>query len=189
MSAKLGAVKTVVLIGGGVSGALTAYHLCLQHFGATILVIDPRPELGLGLAYSTPSLRHLLNVPAAKISALPHEPNHFLDWLRCNFDPGATPDTFAPRAIFGQYIRSLLAATSGITQMQTSVVDLEPSHNGAMLTLADGRTVWADFVVLATGNFDPAALPGIDSHAIESGAYCHNAWMPETYQGLAADAR
>src|ERR1700731_1951975 len=92
--------KTIAIIGGGVSGALTAYHLIEQGAEARVLVIDPRRELGLGLAYSTPSLRHLLNVPAGKISALPAQPAHFLNWLRIHHDPKATPMTFAPRAIF-----------------------------------------------------------------------------------------
>ena len=182
------ATRTVVIIGGGVSGALTAYHLVLQHADAQVIVIDPRPELGLGLAYSTPSLHHLLNVPAGKISALPKEPNHFLDWLQRNFDPDATSSTFAPRAVFGRYIRSLLATTSGIIQRQSSVVDIEVRGNEALLMLADGDQLAADFVVLATGNFNPAALPGIESQAILSGAYCHNAWLPETYAALAPDA-
>src|SRR6202171_6815211 len=100
--------ETIAIIGGGVSGALMAYHLIKQHVKARVVVIDPRPEIGLGLAYSTPSLRHLLNVPAGKISALPDEPAHFLNWLRRNHDPAATETAFAPRAVFGQYIQSLL---------------------------------------------------------------------------------
>ena len=69
--------KPIAIIGGGVSGVLTAYHLIREHVHARIVIVDPRPNLGLGLAYSTPSLRHLLNVPAGKISALPDDPDHF----------------------------------------------------------------------------------------------------------------
>ena len=188
MNARCGAMKTIAIIGGGVSGALTGYHLMLQQVEAQVIVIDPRPELGLGLAYSTPSLRHLLNVPADKISALPSAPNHFLEWLQGNFDAEATPATFAPRAVFGRYIQSLLIATPGFTQKQTSVVDLAMQGEAAVLTLADGETLTVDFVVLATGNFDPASLPGIEDEALASGAYCHNAWLAETYSGLVSDA-
>src|ERR1700735_769821 len=46
----------------------------------------------------------------------------------------------------------------------------------------------ADGVVLATGNFDPAPLQGVDAKAIASGAYRHNAWRAETYAGLDPDA-
>lgn len=184
MTTKDQAEKTIAIIGGGVSGALTAYHLTKERTAVRVVVIDPRPELGLGLAYSTPSLRHLLNVPAGKISALPQEPSHFLNWLRRNYDPEAMPTTFAPRAIFGQYIRSILAETTGIMQEHTSVVDLRLTDRGAVLKLQDGRELHAALVVLATGNFDPAALPGISEKARASGAYHHNAWLPETYEGL-----
>src|SRR6201994_1763531 len=89
---------TIAIIGGGVSGTLTAFHLVRQGTPARVILIDQRPDFGLGLAYSTPSLRHLLNVPAGKISALPDEPDQFLNWLRTSYDQSATADTFAPRA-------------------------------------------------------------------------------------------
>ena len=180
--------KTVAMIGGGVSGALTAYHLVQQQTSARVIVIDPRPGLGLGLAYSTPTLCHLLNVPAGKISALPAQPKHFLLWLRDNHDPGATDQTFAPRAVFGQYIQSLLAATQGIEHRQAAVVDYEKKGPGAILTLGDGSRLRADLVVLATGNFDPAALAGVSKRALETGVYAQNAWDAATYSNLASDA-
>ena len=96
--------RTIAIIGGGVSGALTAFHLRRSSKGVRIVIVDPRPELGLGLAYSTPSLRHLLNVPAGKISALPTEPEHFLHWLRANYNADATPVTLcASRRVWPLY--------------------------------------------------------------------------------------
>jgi uncharacterized NAD(P)/FAD-binding protein YdhS len=176
--------KTIAIIGGGVSGALTAYHLLQNQVKARVVVIERRPELGLGLAYSTPSLRHLLNVPAGKISALPGEPNHFLDWLRATYDPSATAETFAPRAIFGRYVQSLLAMTKGIEQVKADVTHYYPSASGASLILSNGSELRANLVVLATGNFDPSPLPGISESALASGIYRHNAWLPETFEGL-----
>src|ERR1700684_1534992 len=130
--------KTIAIIGGGVSGTLTAYHLLQQDAKARVVVIDPRPELGLGLAYSTPSLRHLLNVPAGKISAFPDDPMHFLNWLRKNHDPAASEKTFAPRAVFGRYIQSLLRSTSPLEQEIATVVDVRPHGSGAVLRLHNG---------------------------------------------------
>jgi uncharacterized NAD(P)/FAD-binding protein YdhS len=180
--------KTIAIIGGGVSGALTAYHLIQRGVEARVVVIDPRPELGLGLAYSTPSLRHLLNVPAAKISALPNEPEHFLNWLRANHDAEATPTTFAPRAVFGRYICSLLAETVGLEQIQAAVVDYRAAGTRAVLTLDTGRRLECDYVVLATGNFDPAMLPGVSDEARSTNAYCQNAWAAVTYDKLTPGA-
>jgi hydroxyacylglutathione hydrolase len=179
---------TIAIIGGGASGTLTAFHLVRQGTPARVILIDQRPEFGLGLAYSTPSLRHLLNVPAGKISALPDQPDHFLHWLLENHDPAATEKTFAPRAVFGRYIQSLLKSTSAIEQEIATVVDLRQQDAGAVLTLDNGCELRADLIVLATGNFDPAPLPGITKAASESGLYRHNAWAADTYEALNLDS-
>jgi uncharacterized NAD(P)/FAD-binding protein YdhS len=181
-------ITTIAIIGGGVSGTLTAFHLVRQGTPARVILIDQRPDFGLGLAYSTPSLRHLLNVPAGKISALPDQADHFLNWLRQNHDPTATEKTFAPRAIFGRYIQSLLASTSPVEQEIATVVDVRLHDSGAVLTLDNGCELRADLIVLATGNFDPAPIPGITKAASDSGLYRHNAWAVETYEGLDPDA-
>jgi uncharacterized NAD(P)/FAD-binding protein YdhS len=181
-------IPTIAIIGGGVSGTLTAFHLVRQGTSARVILIDHRPDFGLGLAYSTPSLRHLLNVPAGKISALPDQPDHFLNWLCENHDPTATAKTFAPRAVFGRYIQSFLRPTSPVEQEIATVVDVRPRDSGAALTLDNGCELRADLVVLATGNFDPAPLPGITKAASDSGVYRHNAWTAETYEGLDPDA-
>src|SRR6201993_271896 len=179
---------TIAIIGGGVSGTLTAFNLVRQEAQARVILIDKRPDFGLGLAYSTPSLRHLLNVPAGKISALPDQPDHFLNWLRMNYDPAATEKTFAPRAVFGRYIQSLLKSTSPLEQEIATVVDVRLQDSGAVLTLDNGCELRADLIVLATGNFDPAPLPGITKAASDSGSYRHNAWAEDTYEALNPDA-
>src|ERR1700737_950315 len=184
MTTRNAQTTTIAIIGGGVSGALTAFHLVRQRTPARVILIDQRPDFGLGLAYSTPSLRHLLNVPAGKISALPDQPNHFLHWLRRNHDPAATEKTFAPRAVFGRYMQSLLTSTSHLEQEIATVVDVRQQGSGAVLTLDNGCELQADLIVLATGNFDPAPLPGITKAASESGLYHHNAWSSEAYEGF-----
>ena len=181
--------KTIAIIGGGVSGALVAYHLVRQQAAARVVVFEPKGEFGLGLAYSTPSLLHLLNVPAGKISALPDDAGHFLRWLRKNHDAKATGATFAPRAVFGRYVRSLVAEIEdAVEQEREQVVDLRREEEGAILALANGTEFRADMVVVATGNFDPAPLRGVCEEAKESGVYCHNAWSDATYADLAEDA-
>ena len=181
-------ITTIAIVGGGVSGTLTAFHLVRQGTPARVILIDKRPDFGLGLAYSTPSLRHLLNVPAGKISALPDQPDHFLNWLRRNHDPAATEKTFAPRTVFGRYIQSLLKSTSTVEQQVATVVDVRQQDSGAVLTLDNGCELRADLIVLATGNFDPAPLPGVTKAASDLGLYRHNAWVAKTYEELDPDA-
>jgi hydroxyacylglutathione hydrolase len=180
--------QTFIIVGGGASGTLTAYHLARSTARARIVLVEPGPRLGLGLAYATPSLRHLLNVPAGRISALPDQPLHFLHWAREHYDAAMTETDFAPRAVYGRYIQSLLAATAGIEHVRAEAVDCRVQGRHATVILSDGRRLTADAVILATGNFDPAPLRGVDEKAAQSGAYQHSAFGQEAYRGLNTDA-
>lgn len=181
--------RTVAIVGGGISGSLTALHLGRLKISTRIIVIEPAPSLGLGLAYSTPSLEHLLNVPAGKMTLLPEEPDHFLEWLHANHDESMSREDFAPRAVFGRYMQSLLRGASGIEHLQAVVVDRkENTGRRSTLVLASGQTLQADLVVLATGNFLPATLRGVSDAAHGSGVYCHSAWESSTYSGIDSQA-
>ncbi len=180
--------RTIAIVGGGISGSLTAYYLSRKGTSARLVVIDPAPRLGLGLAYSTPSLKHLLNVPAGKMTLLPEDPNHFLRWLREHHDPTARADEFMPRAVFGRYMQSLLETAPGIEHLRELATDCRLDGQEAVLTLAGGAEMRADRVVLALGNFLPARLPGVSQAAEEQGVYCHSAWEKRTYEGIDADA-
>lgn len=180
--------QTFIIIGGGVSGTLTAYHLVRRTARARVILVEPALRPGLGLAYSTPSLKHLLNVPAGKISALPDQPEHFLRWAQKHWNPAITERDFAPRAVFGRYIQSLLASTAGVEHIRAEAVDCHVHGEKALVTLSNGRRLSADAVILATGNYDPAPLRGIAEEAVSNGAYRHSAWDNGTYRGLDPDA-
>lgn len=175
----------VAIIGGGVAGALTAYQLITKadaaHTAIRVIVIDPRTLLGLGLAFSTPSMRHLLNVPTAKISALPCDPDHFLRWIHANHDPEAKPFSFMPRAIFGRYVRSIYAEVeSRVQHIAATAIDLHRTPDNVFtIALSNGDTLRAAHAVLATGNFDPPMLPNVEQRAIDEGLYRNNAWAPD----------
>ena len=74
---------SVVIIGGGFSGAALAAHL-LRHGPQylSIHVIEPRARLGQGIAYGDADTFHILNVPAEKMSLWADEPLSFLYWAR-----------------------------------------------------------------------------------------------------------
>ncbi|MGH9655267.1 MAG: FAD/NAD(P)-binding protein [Bryobacteraceae bacterium] len=179
---------TIAIVGGGVSGSLTALNLVRRGVPARVVLIDPAPKPGLGLAYSTPSREHLLNVPAGKISAFPDKPGHFLEWLRKRCGNSVSADEFAPRRVFGQYVQSLLDHASEIEHIRSTVLDCWMDSNKATLKLATGSYLTANAVVLATGNFPAAELPGIDPSVKAAGIYAHSSWDKAAYAGLAADA-
>ncbi|MGA2049496.1 MAG: FAD/NAD(P)-binding protein, partial [Terracidiphilus sp.] len=108
---------SLVIVGGGCSGLLVAVQLLRRGFRGTLTIVEPRRNLGRGLAYSTPFEEQLLNVPAGKMSALPDEPSHFLDWLHLRGFAEAAHGHFAPRKLYGEYLEELLQnAIAGCAQ-------------------------------------------------------------------------
>ena len=150
----------VAIIGGGASGTLTAIQLLrTAESPLCVVIIDRFGRHGRGVAYSTTDPRHLLNVPAERMSALPHDPGHFLRW--------AGRGGFLPRAEYGTYLAQTLgeeerAAAPGrsVHRMTGAVVTISPGMGRAFrLQLSHGGRVDADAVVLAAGNLPRTAHP------------------------------
>jgi uncharacterized NAD(P)/FAD-binding protein YdhS len=109
MSAPHDGTYPVAIIGGGFSGTMVAVHLARSAPKSRVLLFDRSGAFGRGVAYGTDDGRHLLNVPAGKISAFAEEPDHFLEWLQRHraelggFGVGViAPGAFVPRQIYGQ---------------------------------------------------------------------------------------
>jgi uncharacterized NAD(P)/FAD-binding protein YdhS len=177
----------IAVIGAGASGVLTAVHVVRRSTTAKIALLDAGARAARGLAYGTPYGAHLLNVPAARMSALADEPDHFVRWLQAKL-PDATPATFAPRPLYGDYLASVLAAHESprLSRISGSAVGLTRDGAGKWsVHLHDGRIVDADTVVLALGNLPPADPFPQESHALN---YVRDPWAPGAGQGLATDA-
>ncbi len=146
--------RQVVIVGGGFSGAMLAARLAER--GVASSLIDRSGAFGPGLAYSTPFEGHLLNVRADRMSAVDARPADFVDWLRANGSHYADPDGFAPRRLYGEYLQHRLhavrQANPGMIEMVTGEVAVVEADG---VRLADGRTIKAGAVVLATGNPAP----------------------------------
>ena len=184
-------LQHVAIIGGGFSGTLTAVNLArLSTAPLRISVLNCAYPAGRGIAYSTRRPEHLLNVAARNMSALPEYPSHFVDWLLTRTEYANIPETelretFMPRRVYGDYLRSLAwhysdplnsRSSVEIKTIPSEVVDLISEAQGARLILADGTTLMADRVVLATGNEPPADLTGTGALS-EHPAWCANPWI------------
>ena len=191
-------VPVIAIVGAGAAGTLTAVHLLrtLRDRGerAQIVLVDPAPEPGRGVAYSTTDEQHLLNVPACSLSALPDEPEHFLDWARRRVDPAVTAGGYLPRRVYGRYLEDTLAteaddSAAGTTLVRrlARVVALEPGPGGRdLLELSDGTSLVADGVVLAPGVFAPSttwAPPTL----LTSDRFVPDPWAPGALAALASD--
>jgi uncharacterized NAD(P)/FAD-binding protein YdhS len=169
--------RHVAIAGGGASGLLAAHALIAG--GAAVTVFEPREQLGIGVAYATTCPQHFLNAPAANMSGVHGDPAHFVRWLDARGND-ATPSRFAPRELYGRYLRSIAAgvAHSGgerFRHRRTAIVDLDVTGSGVSLTGADGTTVDADACIVAVGNPEPAPWPRLGS-AANSPRYYRSAW-------------
>lgn len=177
----------VAIIGAGASGTLTAVQFArLAPEGGRGALIDAGARAARGLAYGTPYGAHLLNVPAARMSALPQDPEHFLRWLR-ERDPSATATTFAPRTLYGDYLSSLLSSEethARMTRVGGTAIGLTRGETWTV-HLHDGRTIHARNVVLALGNLPPSDPLHLDDPPAE---YVRDPWAPGAAIGLAHDA-
>ena len=126
------------------------------------ILIDRLPAFGEGVAYRTNDARHLLNVPAGKMSVWPDRPDDFLNFARAN-DPSTQPGEFLPRKLYGPYVRRTLldlAHGSGedisVELVRDDAASLAQRGNGWSISTAKGRSIDADVVIVALGHRPPA---------------------------------
>ena len=157
--------RDVVIVGGGFSGTMLAARLAER--GAAATVINRTPDFGLGVAYSTPFDGHLLNVRSGRMSALADQPGHFVDWLANTYPELADPDGFAPRRVYGHYVRDRLAAVEAACPglIRRHIGDVAAVEDDAV-RLCDGSRIPARAVVLATGNPAPKTAEAGTSNRI-----------------------
>jgi len=178
---------TVVIVGAGFSGALTAVQLLRATPGRAlrVVLIERRPRFGRGLAYHTWDDNLLLNVPAGNMSALAGSPTDFVDYCRA-IDPAFNPGSFVPRRIYGDYLEHTLAAAerhsvSSLERRTAEAVavrrERRATGGGFTVMLADGGAVGADRLVLALGHFPPRdPFDAQSSESCGAGVYLPNPW-------------
>ncbi len=189
-------MTTIAVIGAGFSGTLLTLHL-LRHCPppTRLVLIERNSQFGRGLAYATGNASHILNVPAGRMSAFHDRPNDFLEWLTNHPDSeiGIVVDagTFAPRRQFGAYIRALLndeIKRSGRGRLELVKGDVKGLDQNLVLTLDRDRTLHADFVVLAMGNFPPEPMPVANPAFYDTAFYRSDPWAADALTDLEPDA-
>jgi len=151
--------RAVIVVGGGAAGVLAAAHLLPT--GAEVVLVERggAERLARGVAYGTGDPLHRLNVPAARMSALPDAPDDFARWW-ARTDGGAA-DGFAPRARYGAYLAEVLADAARRGPGRLRVVSGEAiaaAVDGAgavRVALDDGRRLDGRALILALGAFAP----------------------------------
>lgn len=163
---KRSAKPVVAILGGGFSGVAVAYALLEDpRFGGSIVIVEPRARLGVGLAYGEAHAGEILNTRVRDMSIADATPGDFMRWIEATGsvlpaqrgvrDRGGV---FAPRALFGAYVESRFAerraaradlAVEHLRALATSVATNE--SGGVSIATDGGRRLDADALVLATG--------------------------------------
>lgn len=123
-----------------------------------IVLIERDPEMCRGVAYAAHEVPYLLNVPAARLSADSLDPRSFVKFAEGRLGK-VDPEDFLPRSLYGEYLQHSLAtaeaaAADGVSlkRMRAEAVDVAPHpEKGFDIAFADGSTLRADRIVLATG--------------------------------------
>jgi uncharacterized NAD(P)/FAD-binding protein YdhS len=153
-----------VIVGAGASGALMAAHLLRgDPKRLDVTIIEPRAQLGRGLAYATGNPSHLLNVRAANMSAFADDPDHFSRWLAARGEAGASDGDdrfrFVPRGVYGDYLEDLLVqhlqapdARAPLSVVRDQACEIQETPVGVEVVLKGGGSVRADVAILACGH-------------------------------------
>ena len=191
-----GPLRTVAVVGGGLSGTLFALKLSRARPDLRIVIVDEARRAGRGLAYGACSPFHLLNVPVSRMET-GLQP-HFIDWLAER--PEAIRDAlaesdgdlaaaFVQRTLFGHYLEARLAdarATGQSTGVHVvrgrAVAALGDGRRG--IRLEDGRTIEAGAVVLATGNLPPGRPGRTDAWFYDTPLFTPDPWAADAFDDL-----
>lgn len=193
----------IVVIGGGFSGTAFVLHLLRDapELRAAITVVEPRARLAEGLAYSTQSSEHRINVAAARMTMFAEAPTDFDDWFYDSGCAATDPDAlvlevgaYPARKDFAAYVRDRMAAAltgaRGV-RFRHVVARAEaaaPRGSGFAVTLSGGECLDADVLVLATGH--PATEPPAPLRALQGDpGLIADPWSPERIQQIDATAR
>jgi len=148
----------ITIIGGGASGLLTAVNILKTNTRSVIINIIEPGSLGLGAAYNVENMRHLLNVPAFKMSCISDDPDHFINWLK---EKGYTYKNtdFVARKIYGEYIRSTYDKyldenkSATVNHIKDHAIDIVNENGVLFVATKGGKKIKSDKIVLALGNF------------------------------------
>lgn len=179
-------MKTIAIVGGGFAGIATLAQLIFQaQTPLKIFLIEHSSQLCKGVAYSTTSTLHPLNVRAKAMGALKQDPEDFLKWAQEK--KKVDPNAFLSRQSYGQYLENLLhnaLKESALKQIDVTILhkeaidaELVPGSH-VKLYFKEEYELECNYLVLATGAPPCKRLPFEIPELLENVRYTPNPWNP-----------
>jgi uncharacterized NAD(P)/FAD-binding protein YdhS len=160
---------TIAIIGGGFTGAALAVHLTQGSRlpqEVRVLIVEPRADVGRGLAYGTVDPAHRINVPAGKMTLFPAVSDDFASYLadvalhdsdRALIGKDGLP--YPARSAFGDYVVSKvrpLISSGRIEHWRARIRLVQKQADGYRLIGSDFRAESVDLVVIAVSHPAPS---------------------------------
>ena len=159
----------VAIVGGGFTGAAAAVQLVrASPTPIAITILEPREELGRGMAYTAPDPDHRLNGNSDNHVLDLADPGELNRWCSQNdilrHDPEAMArngNIFIRRHDFGRFVGDRVRehaswhTGSSIRHVHDVAIDASLEGDGVRVVTAAGNTTQADLLIVATGNAAP----------------------------------
>ncbi len=191
----------IAVIGGGFTGAVFAIHaLRTANSPIDITIIDPREQLGRGIAYSATDPDHRINVPTDRMSVIPEDSSHATRWF---FDQGILPDAgssdgrgyhYVPRRAYGNYVGAVLQRSiedagprARVRHHRAVASDVEREGDAWSVALSDGSSVVADKVLLCFGHALPTVACPVSDAARRHPRFVPNPWAAHAFDSVDPD--
>lgn len=172
----------LTIVGGGATALTFLYNYLGQINPATapvttVYLVEKRGVFGAGAAYAPDVASNLLNTKTGYITPFHDRPGDFGHWLAANpsawrrsfphFQPD--PESYAPRPLFGLYLRKQMAAlvkqalekNVRIIQVDAEVTDVAMTGHSYVTRTDCSLSLASDYVFLCCGTLlaKPAAAP------------------------------
>ncbi len=183
-------VHSLVIIGSGFSSFCLAAHLLETHAvkATDITIIGPLP-FGYGAAYGSTHGDYRLNVRAQIMRIFSSQPDDFLNWAATNLEDNEAHNpqgAFYRRSDFARYLSYLRKRIKGFHELNfldMQVANLAPNKQRWQLNLANGDSLMADQLVLATGN-PPPRWPCDVSTSVSAERAVENPWSGKWLENI-----
>lgn len=193
----------VGIIGGGYTGTTAAIHLSrMSPIPLDILIVEPSPKLGRGVAYGTTDPDHRINGPSTAHFIYPDDLEHFDRWLRSSGALDADPESidalgrvFPRRADLGRYVgeelethRKSNPSGSTIRHIVTRAETVVRSDGQYVVHLEGEEDLTVDLLIVTTSNAPPAILPPLRDVAANHDGFFPDPWELERLATIGPDA-